>query len=82
MWLKERVPGAYLMDWIFGEFNERRLSQVVDKSEDVVISGRPHVRSTANACAAAVAWGYKKVYCFPEGSLGWQHAGYPIEKGR
>ena len=81
MWLKERVPGAHLMDWIFGEFNERRLSQVVDKSEDVVISGRPYVRSTANACAAAVTWGYKKVYCFPEGSLGWQHAGYPIEKG-
>lgn len=73
------IPGAHLLNYVSGEFNERRLSQIVDMNSEVVISGWHEDNYSAYACAAAVFWGFRKVYCFPEGSEGWQLAGYPIE---
>ena len=81
-WFRTRIPGAHLMDWTFGELNERRLSQIVDRNGEVVISGQYYERNAANAAAAAVTWGFSKVYYFPEGFDGWKKAGYPIERGK
>ena len=80
VWLRGHVPGAHLMDWFTGEFNKQRLSQVIDNSGEVVISGWYFQRHAASASAAAVSWGFKNVYYFPAGLRGWQRAGYPVEK--
>ena len=80
-WLRGHIPGAHLMEWFDGEFNEQRLSQLVDKNAAVVITGMRLNRRTAEACASAVAWGFRKVNCFMAGISGWRKAGYPIQTG-
>ncbi len=38
-----------------------------------------NARGTANAAAKAVAWGFERVYYFPDGIDGWKHAEHPVE---
>jgi TolB-like protein/class 3 adenylate cyclase/rhodanese-related sulfurtransferase/thioredoxin-like negative regulator of GroEL len=84
-WPQGHIPGAYFRELWTGEFNEVRLFEIVDKTEEVVIyssggdGGGVH-RSAADACAQALTWGFQKVYCFAEGFPGWKAAGYPAEK--
>ncbi len=47
------------------------------KEQELVFYGS----SAAQACAKAITWGYKHVYQFPDGIVGWRAAGYPNEKG-
>jgi TolB-like protein/class 3 adenylate cyclase/rhodanese-related sulfurtransferase len=76
------IPQAHELNY-YNEFDEARLLELVDKSQEVVIYGHAGigVRSTANAAAKAVAWGFERVYNFPDGFDGWKGAGYPVEKG-
>ena len=86
LWLRERIPGAYFLEFWQGEweFNEVRLSEIVRKAQEVVIYGSgvgQNRRRAANACAQALTWGFQKVYYFENGFARWKAAGYPIEKG-
>ncbi len=94
LWKKGRVPGALNLPstWDVDDptekrFRETTLSEIVDKSEEVVfywwapgwsISGGG---ATIWVTAKAVNWGYQKVYYFHGGTPAWKEAGYPIEKG-
>jgi TolB-like protein/class 3 adenylate cyclase/Flp pilus assembly protein TadD/rhodanese-related sulfurtransferase len=84
-WIAEHIPGAYSMELDTGEFNNVRLSEIVNKDREVVIyrgggvvGGRD--RDAANASAMAVNWGFEKVYYFADGMDAWRNAGYPVEK--
>ncbi len=75
------IPQAHGLIYA-SEFVEARLLELVDKSQEIVIYGQSvggEVRNTANATAKAVAWGFERVYYFPDGIDGWKRAGYPIE---
>ena len=63
------------------EFDEARLLDIVAKTEEVVIYGRPENRMTTRGCAKAVAWGFQKVHCFMGGLDAWREAGHPVETG-
>ena len=84
-WPQGHIPSAYFRELWTGEFNEVRLSEIVYKTDEVVIyssggdGGGVH-RSAADACAQALIWGFQKAYCFAEGLPGWKAAGYPVEK--
>ena len=83
-WQGDRIPGDfYLENWSY-EFNESRLSEIVGKTQEVVIysRGSDDFREAPEAVARAVTWGYEKVYYFREGLNGWKAAGYPVEKAK
>ncbi len=70
-----------MLEMFSGEFTEVRLSRIVNKDEEVVIYGPGgNRRSSGNAIAMAVTWGFEKVYFFPDGLDGWRSAGHPVEK--
>jgi TolB-like protein/tetratricopeptide (TPR) repeat protein len=73
------LPGAIHFD-LHVDFTDERLSEVVGRNEEVVIScwGR-NCPYAAHACAMALTWGFNKVYYFAGGFPAWLVAGYPIE---
>ena len=73
------LPGAIHLD-LHVDFTDERLSEVVGRNEEVVIScwGR-NCPYAAHACAMALTWGFNKVYYFASGFPAWSVAGYPIE---
>jgi TolB-like protein/class 3 adenylate cyclase/rhodanese-related sulfurtransferase len=91
-WKKGRVPGALNLpspgdvdDPTEKRFRETTLSEIVDKSEEVVFywfaPGYYDRGAVIWVSAKAVNWGYQKVYYFHGGTPAWKEAGYPIEKG-
>jgi len=75
-----RVPGAIHLD-LHVDFNEERLSELVDRNEKVVLScWGENCPYAAHACAMAVTWGYTQVSYFAEGFQAWSAAGYPVEE--
>ena len=92
LWKKGRVPGALNLpsqrdvdDPTKKRFRETTLSEIVDKSEEVVFywwaPGWYDNSAVVWVAAKAVNWGYQKVYYFHGGTPAWKEAGYPIEKG-
>ena len=92
LWKKGRVPGALNLpsqrdvdDPTEKRFRETTLSEIVDKSEEVVFywwaPGWYNNGVLTWVAAKAVNWGYQKVYYFHGGTPAWKEAGYPIEKG-
>ena len=92
MWKKDRVPDALNLpslrnvnDPTEKRFRETTLSDIVDKSEEVVFywwaPGWYDKGVLTWVAAKAVNWGYQKVYYFHGGTPAWKEAGYPIEKG-
>ncbi len=82
--LRQRhVPGAHHLEFFYEgfDFNEVRLSQQVDKVQEVVFYHHGEAEEAAHACAFAVTWGFEKVYCFTDGLRAWVAAGYPVETG-
>jgi TolB-like protein/class 3 adenylate cyclase/rhodanese-related sulfurtransferase len=83
MWMQGRIPGAYHLPARTREFNEVRLLELVNKSEEVVIYKKDDNKGKAlQSIAKAVVWGFKNVYYFPGGLDGWKTAGYPVEKSK
>jgi TolB-like protein/DNA-binding winged helix-turn-helix (wHTH) protein/Flp pilus assembly protein TadD/rhodanese-related sulfurtransferase len=84
IWFEKRIPDAYRLAIWTGEFNEVRLSELVDKSREFVIyhGGGGSPRRTYQAVAQAVSWGFEKVRYFPQGLDNWDAAGLPIEIGK
>lgn len=78
-WSRGRIPGAHNL-FVFGDFDEARLLEIVSKAEKVVIYGLEEDRDMANAAAKAVVWGFQKVYYFDAGFNGWKREGHPVEK--
>ena len=74
------IPRAHELSY-YSEFDEARVSELVNKSEEIVVYGAAGsgIRNTANAAAKAVDWGFERVYYFPDGFDGWKRAGYPVE---
>jgi len=73
------VPGAIHLD-LHVDFNEERLSELVDRKEKVVLScWGENCPYAAYACAMAVTWGYTHVNYFAVGFQAWSAAGYPVE---
>ena len=92
LWKKGRVPDALNLpslrdvdDPTEKHFRETTLSEIVDKSEEVVFywwaPGWYTNGPLTWVAAKAVNWGYQKVYYFHGGTPAWKEAGYPIEKG-
>jgi tetratricopeptide (TPR) repeat protein len=86
VWKNGRVPGAVNLPLFENKpggqrFRETTLSEVLEKTDEVVIYACP----TENYCiptfpiAKAVNWGYQNVYYFDGGIAAWKDAGYPIE---
>ncbi len=73
----ELIPRAHRLDF-YREFDELRLLELVNKSQEIVIYGRVESEPT-NAAAKAVTWGFERVYYFVDGISGWRGAGYPVE---
>ncbi len=74
------IPQAHGLNY-YSEFDEARLLELVNKSQEAVIYGDVGSRNAASAAAKAVAWGFERVYYFPDGFDDWKGAGYPVEKG-
>ena len=74
-WAEGHIPGAVNLPFI----SEADLSKLVSKDQEVVIYGSGSYHKPY-AEAEAVLWGYKKVYYFRDGIVGWEAAGYPIAK--
>ncbi len=79
LWSHGRIPGAHNL-FVFDDFDEPRLLEIVGKDEEVVIYGYEDDRDMANAAAKAVVWGFQKVYYLDDGFNGWKQEGYPVEK--
>ena len=81
-YLSGHIPGAVnFTDELIPSSAETAFSKIVNKDQEVVIyCGGPTCNLSADACAAAVEWGYEKVYYFRDGYPGWEAAGYAVEK--
>jgi 3-mercaptopyruvate sulfurtransferase SseA len=65
------------------DFTDERLSEVVGRNEEVVIScWGEDCPFAAHACAMAVTWGFNKVFYFAGGYPAWSFAGYPKEEAQ
>ena len=78
-WAAGRIPGAIHIE-LTKEFSEESLANRVQPDDEVVIycNGSKCMRSS-NACAKAVAWGYKNIYYYRDGFPDWKSRGYPVE---
>ena len=79
------IPRAHQLEFYYGalDFNEVRLSQIIDRHQELVIydyHGQDGYDKT-HATAQAVYWGFEKVYYFADGLPGWEAAGFPVEAG-
>jgi adenylate cyclase len=81
-WFQGHIPKAFSLS--LARSSEARLTQIVDKMEEVVIYCNCPNESTCNisptASAKAVAWGFKNVYYIKGATDAWEAAGYPLEK--
>jgi adenylate cyclase len=76
------VPGAFNLD-AGTEFSRDRLSRIVGKDEEFVVSCHGKTcPDSAFASAKALLWGFKQVYYFAGGFPAWEEAGYPVEASR
>jgi len=90
LYSREHIPGAHSLIWPYQtnywyiprEFNEVRLLEIVDKTQEVVIYGFGGIGISASATAYAVDRGFQKVYFFDDGIYKWKQAGYPVETGK
>ncbi len=74
------IPRAINLD-LHVDFTDERLSEVVGRNEEVVIScWGEDCPFAAHACAMAVTWGFNKVFYFAGGFPAWSLAGYPKEE--
>jgi adenylate cyclase len=86
-WKTGRVPGAVNLPWVEDnaakkQFRETTFSEIVDKTDEVVLYWCTYDQSTCTPyidAAKAVNWGYQKIYYFNGGAPAWKDAGYPIE---
>jgi rhodanese-related sulfurtransferase len=78
-WAAGRIPGAVHLE-LEKVFTEASLGGVVRHDQDVVIycNGTKCPRSS-QAAAAAVNWGFSRVYYYRLGFPDWQAADYPVE---
>ena len=80
---QQRIPGSYLLEEWFYQFNEVRMARIVDKTDEVVIYGSGDFagagRRAPQAVARAILWGYQNVYYFEDGLVEWKEAGYPVD---
>lgn len=78
-WEAGRVPGAHHLE-LKKQFTEAAMLKISGKGDEVVIycNGSGCMRSS-QACAKAVAWGFKKVHYFRDGFPAWKAANMPIE---
>jgi rhodanese-related sulfurtransferase len=73
------MPGSIHLD-LHVDFTEERLSEFVDRNDEVVVScWGENCPYAAHACAKAITWGYTKVKYFAGGFPAWLAAGYPVE---
>ncbi len=81
-WFKGHIPKAFSLSLVRN--SEARLTQIVDRLEEVVIYCNCPSESACNlspyASAKAVAWGYQNVYYIKGAVDAWDAAGYPVEK--
>jgi adenylate cyclase len=83
MRMQGRIPGAYDLPARTHEFNEVRLLEMVNKTQEVVIYKRDDKAGKAlQSVARAVAWGFKNIYYLPGGLGSWKAAGYPVEMSK
>jgi rhodanese-related sulfurtransferase len=76
------IPQAIHLD-LHVDFTGERLSEVVGRNEEVVIScWGEDCPFAAHACAMAVTWGFNKVFYFAGGYPAWSFAGYPKEEAQ
>jgi rhodanese-related sulfurtransferase len=78
-WEAGRVPGAVHLE-LDKVFTEASLGAVARRDQEVVLycNGTKCPRSST-AAAAAVDWGFSRVYYYRLGFPAWQSAGYPAE---
>ncbi len=80
-WHEQRIPEARFLDvWAY-EFNDVALSNIVNKTEEVVIySSHSHdAKWLPQGVALAVSWGYQNIYYFKNGLERWKQAGHTVE---
>jgi len=82
IWMQGRIPGAYNLSAWTKEFNEVRLLELVNKTQEVVIYKGDSGHKALNPVARAVDWGFEHVYYFQSGLDGWEAAGYPVERSK
>ena len=83
MWMQGRIPGAYHLSNRTREFNEVRLLELVNKTQEFVIYKRDDKAGKAlRNVAQAVVWGFKNVYYFRGGLDEWKKAGYAVERSK
>jgi rhodanese-related sulfurtransferase len=81
------IPGAHSLIWarasnsiaVPRDFNKRRLLEIIDKTQEMVIYSSGARNYAAFASAYAVNSGFQKVYFFEDGFEAWKGAGYPVE---
>ena len=78
-WEAGRIPGAVHLEWD-KVLTEASLATIVQKDREVVMycNGVKCPRSS-KAAAAAVTWGFTKVYYYRLGFPDWKAAGEPVE---
>ena len=76
---RKHIPGAHHLDLKDG-YSREALAQIVAPEQPLVLycSGAKCSRSS-KAATLAVSWGYKKIYYFREGVVGWKLAGLPMK---
>ncbi|HUE46855.1 MAG TPA: tetratricopeptide repeat protein [Aestuariivirgaceae bacterium] len=73
------IPGGIHLDFV-STFNQDSLLAVADKGSEIVIyCGGPRCLLSSRATAAAVSWGFRRLYYFRDGFPAWRSAGYPVE---
>jgi len=75
-WIAGHIPGAVRLE--AGRVSQVRLWEIAGSKDQALVF---YGEGSAHACAKAITWGYKHVYQFSDGMVGWRAAGYPIEKG-
>jgi len=76
------IPGAVHLD-LHIDFTDARLSEVVDRNGEVVIScWGEDCPFAAHASAMALTWGFNRVFYFAGGFPAWSGAGYPVEDAK
>ena len=73
-----RIPGAAHLE-AFNVFSEANLLKLAGKNDEVVVYCSRDCKRDAGAVAAAVSWGFTRVYYFRDGGAAWHEAGYAME---
>ncbi len=82
-WFEGHIPRAFSLSLVRN--SESRLSEIVDRLDEVVIYCNCATESRCNmspqASAKAVGWGYQNVYYIKGAVDAWDAAGFSVEKG-